>query len=622
MRLSLRKFLFVSLLVAALAPIAYLGPTQIVRWQAVQRGDADKELRMAAESLARSIGQTVDSSARELTAMANQLGIEGSLEPKKLHAILHQFRETFPSWLGVNVSGTDASPIAFDPPIVARVHYTDREYYQTMLRTGRTSVAGVEIGKATGLPSIHVAAPIWEGGEFLHQTMLGACVGAIGLSYLQEVTTKSVAAFGDMRARVLDKKHRVVVDSNPRGLPPLTDLSATALYIGVVPGPAGLRGGENEAGENVRVALARVDEQGLDWTVAVMRPVRSIDEQAKRARTATLIAVFAALVLGVGLAYVLSSWLAYPISQLARYTLRVASGEVVPRPTADRWDAREVTELVDGLGSMVGQLQKQADILREREKEQVLMARIRRELEIAERIQLGILPKSFDIPGFEIAAVMRPAEAVGGDYYELLPTPTGFWISVGDVSGHGLNAGLVMLMLQSALGSVARYAPDAGPAAIIKATNRQLVENIRHRLGGDDHATLVLMHVFSDGRYVFAGGHEPLLILRAASARCEVLETQGPWVGIKAELGQGWPERTDALAIGDLLVFHSDGIVEAGAQAHNPYGLERLGAVVERLRDQPTRTICTEILREAGAWATGPQDDDRTIVVVRRTGLV
>jgi sigma-B regulation protein RsbU (phosphoserine phosphatase) len=269
---------------------------------------------------------------------------------------------------------------------------------------------------------------------------------------------------------------------------------------------------------------------------------------------------------------------------------------------------------------MVAQLREQADALREREKEQVVLARFRQELEIAARIQVGILPKNFDVPGYEIASLMRPAEAVGGDYYELLPTESGFWIAAGDVSGHGLTAGLVMLMLQSALAALAIYTPNARPAEILKATNRLLVENIRRRLGGDDHATLVLMHVMRDGSFLFAGAHEPLLILRTASGKCEVVDTLGPWMGINDSVEQHLIEGAGKLAAGDLLVLHSDGVVEAGASRHQPYGLDRLCAAVERLHDQPAQVMCREILRESRAWVPGPQEDDMSIVVVRCLG--
>ena len=68
------------------------------------------------------------------------------------------------------------------------------------------------------------------------------------------------------------------------------------------------------------------------------------------------------------------------------------------------------------------------------------------------------------------------------------------------------------------------------------------------------------------------------------------------------------------------MVFHSDGVVEAGARKREPYGLDRLCAAVERLRDQPAQVMCSEILRESRAWAPGPQQDDMSIVVVRCLG--
>ena len=619
MRLPLRAFLFVSISVATLAPIAYLGSTQVARWREVQRAAADKDLRFAAESLAGAIGQALDANVRELGTMAKHIGTYRSLDPVILQSVLHEFRLAFASFLGLNVAGLDGKTTVMDPTGRPHVQLADRLYFQEMERTGRTAVSGVELGRISWVPTIHICAPIWtdsngqQGSE-----RIGAVVGALGLGYLQELTARSVTVFGDMEALVLDKNLRLAVDSNPKGKPPLVDLSATELYASVPAGETLLRSGFNDRGESIRAALARISEQQLDWTVVVMRPAWKIEEQARRARTTTLLAIVAALVLGLMFAYLLSSWLALPISNLARYTQQVAGGESVYPPSSARWDAREVTDLVGTVGAMVAKLQLQADALREHEKAQVTLARFRQELEIAERIQVGVLPKSFELRGFEMAASMKPAEAVGGDYYELLPTENGFWLAAGDVSGHGLTAGLVMLMLQSALGALAAYVPGARPAEILKATNRLLVENVRRRMGGDDHVTLVLMHVFSDGRYVFAGGHEPILVLRAASGTCEVIETPGPWIGITTEIEKHLSERTGHLDPGDMLVLYTDGVVEAGATQHSRYGLERLQAAVERLREQPLSVLCSKILGEARNWSPGSQEDDMTIVAIRR----
>jgi serine phosphatase RsbU (regulator of sigma subunit) len=216
---------------------------------------------------------------------------------------------------------------------------------------------------------------------------------------------------------------------------------------------------------------------------------------------------------------------------------------------------------------------------------------------------------------------MQPADEVGGDYYEILRTESGLWIAAGDVSGHGLTAGLVMLMVQSALAALAIYAPREQPSRILAATNALLVENIRKRLGGDDHVTLVLMHVDPAGRFVFSGGHEPLLILRDGSDTCEVINTPGPWIGIMPDVGKQLHDSSGQLHPGDLLVLHSDGVVQAGALQHHPFGFDRLRHCIEQSRGQPLDTIRDEVLRQATEWSKGQQDDDMMVVLVRRAPL-
>jgi serine phosphatase RsbU (regulator of sigma subunit) len=618
-RLPLRVFLFASLSVATLAPITYLGREQIVRWREVQRRDADRELQFAAESLARAIGEAIDHSVQGLTTTANHIGTYGTLALPTLQAVLHDYCSSFPSCLGVNVTNLEARPFVIEPPGLADVRFSDRAYYQEMERTGRTAISGVEMGRITGVPTIHVCAPIWTTAPDGSRRRLGALVNALGLAYLQELTTRSVGVFGDMQARVLDRRKRVIVDSYPHGQPALADLSANPMHADLREGETKLRDARDEQGEPVRAAVARVSEQHLGWTVAVMRPTWRIEWESHRARSSTVIAMLAALGLGLALAFVLASWLAQPISRLARYAQRVAGGETVPPPWSARWDAREVTDLVGTVGAMVARLRSQADVLRDREKEQVELARLKRELEIAAHIQTGILPKRLEVRGFEIAALMKPAEVVGGDYYDLLPAESGVWIGVGDVSGHGLTAGLVMVMLQSSLAAVVSRSSSARPSELWSAVNRLLVGNIRARMGGDDHVTLVLTHLQPDGRFVFAGGHEPIVVLRAGEAKCQVVRTPGPWMGVRGDVDTTVEESCGELAPGDLMVFHSDGIVEAGAAQHQLFGLERLCAAVERLRDCPVQTLCSEILAEAQGFAPGPQADDMTIVVVRRS---
>ncbi|HZL17740.1 MAG TPA: substrate-binding domain-containing protein, partial [Polyangia bacterium] len=186
-------------------------------------------------------------------------------------------------------------------------------------------------------------------------------------------------------------------------------------------------------------------------------------------------------------------------------------------------------------------------------------ARLEKEMEIAMRIQTSILPRDVNVAGLEIAATMRAATEVGGDYYDVIPVTDGCWMGIGDVAGHGLGTGLVMLMMQSGIGALARKLPDASPRDLLLALNAMLVDNVRQRLGQREHATLTLLRYRRDGSLTFAGAHEEILILRAATGRCERLETPGPWVGAKVDIAAGTVESRTQLEPGDLLVLYTDG---------------------------------------------------------------
>src|SRR5207247_1508364 len=99
-----------------------------------------------------------------------------------------------------------------------------------------------------------------------------------------------------------------------------------------------------------------------------------------------------------------------------------------------------------------------------------------RELErrLAMRIQTSVLPSSPRLHGLDIAARMIPADDVGGDYYDVIQTDRTGWIAIGDVSGHGFEMGMIMLMTQSALSALVRASPNAAPGTILRQLNATL----------------------------------------------------------------------------------------------------------------------------------------------------
>jgi DNA-binding LacI/PurR family transcriptional regulator/serine phosphatase RsbU (regulator of sigma subunit) len=247
-------------------------------------------------------------------------------------------------------------------------------------------------------------------------------------------------------------------------------------------------------------------------------------------------------------------------------------------------------------------------------------ARLEKEMEIATRIQTSILPRDVNVSGLEIAATMRAATEVGGDYYDVIPVDDGCWIGIGDVAGHGLGTGLVMLMMQSGIGVLARKLPDASPRDLLLALNAMLVDNVRTRLGQHEHATLTLLRYRQDGSLAFAGAHEEILILRAATGRCERLPTPGPWVGAKVDIAAGTVESHARLLPGDLLVLYTDGIIEAVARdGRERFGTERLIALVEENKTA-TPIAIRDRLMDAVTDFAATLDDDVTLLVARYFG--
>jgi serine phosphatase RsbU (regulator of sigma subunit) len=100
-------------------------------------------------------------------------------------------------------------------------------------------------------------------------------------------------------------------------------------------------------------------------------------------------------------------------------------------------------------------------------------------------------------------------------------------IAIGDVSGHGLDAGLVRLMAQTAVSTAIHSRPDASPREIIQRVNDTLYENVRQRLKGTKHMTLTILRTYTNGKIVMAGAHMDLIVLKSGSSQCEELRTDG-----------------------------------------------------------------------------------------------
>jgi sigma-B regulation protein RsbU (phosphoserine phosphatase) len=243
----------------------------------------------------------------------------------------------------------------------------------------------------------------------------------------------------------------------------------------------------------------------------------------------------------------------------------------------------------------------------------------RSENEIASQIQRSILPGEVDIEGLEIVAAMQPTETVGGDYYDIIPVSDGCWIAIGDVAGHGLAAGLITLMIQSALQSLIISTPDASPADLVCSLNAMLYENVRRRMGRGEYVTFCLVRYWTDGRLAFAGGHEDIMISRETGA-FDKITSPGCWLGVLPDIRSLTSDGFDQLGPRDVMVLYTDGITEARDAQGTMFGEAGLQRVIEGLNASSLAAIRDGVFAAVHAWSS-TIDDDFTLVVMRCRGI-
>ncbi len=240
--------------------------------------------------------------------------------------------------------------------------------------------------------------------------------------------------------------------------------------------------------------------------------------------------------------------------------------------------------------------------------------RLEREMELAAEIQQQLLPKETPaIQGYDVLGWNRPARQVGGDYFDVRALDERRWVLVvGDVTGKGLPAALLVSTLHSAL----RLLPDSLPIGsdLVVRLNR----HIHEASASNKFITLLLAEldpVTGVLSYLNAG-HNPGVLMRA-DGRVEELAAGGLPLGL-LPLGE-FESRTIQLEPGDLLCIYSDGITECATPDEEEYGMESLVKLLANTRDAPLAEIVKKLDDEVVAFAQGqPQGDDQTVILLRR----
>jgi len=241
--------------------------------------------------------------------------------------------------------------------------------------------------------------------------------------------------------------------------------------------------------------------------------------------------------------------------------------------------------------------------------------RVRRELELAHDLQMRLLPSPLVVASrADVAARCRPAESVGGDFYNLLQLPDGrIGVMIGDVSSHGFGAALIMALAMAASGIHAESALD--PTVVL----RRLEESLAEELARTEMFLTTFYAVLDPtaGRLVYANaGHPHAFLVSGASGEATRLAATRAPLGLDtqpgADVALAAPRRANVLCL------FTDGMADARSEPGQRFGEERILGHVRALRDQPARDILEAIYADLAAFTGGgPASDDRTLVLVK-----
>jgi phosphoserine phosphatase RsbU/P len=238
------------------------------------------------------------------------------------------------------------------------------------------------------------------------------------------------------------------------------------------------------------------------------------------------------------------------------------------------------------------------------------------EMELAKRIQTSLLPEKTRIGNYEVAGIMIPAEEVGGDYYDIVETQAGeYWVAIGDVSGHGLESGLIMMMAQICFFSMVNITPRHKPSTIIEYLNYILRNNLK-RLGSNRYMTIMVMRL-DESRVMVSGNHQDIIIHRAKTGTVEKIPLKGSWVGLKDDIGKYLKDQSITVNVDDLILLFTDGVTEAGGKYGEMFGQERLEKLLNQYANLPSAAIVQKIAKEVILFHE-EQDDDITLMVLRK----
>lgn len=553
--------------------------------------------------------------ARQLLAALVRLPQLRTRDASACSGFLADMLKAYPLYLNVGVVEPDGNIVCSAVPLRTQVNIADRAYFRRALATRAFVLGDYQIGRITQLPSINYAQPVLDAAGnvqvvvFVAQSLSWLTV-ALGEVKLPPDAILSVT---DRNATVLARVPQF--DGWIGSTLPERPVIATMLTRP--------EGGVFEAddAQGVRRLWAYaplIAGLGVDAIIGVPEAVAfaDIDRRLKRNLAAL------GLVTGIALA---AAWIGgklvlRQVNALVLATGKLASGDLGARAPS-RGGGSELDLLARAFNSMAATLQTRDRDLRVAEERtraaEIELAVTRAHLDIARQIQQSLLPQGpLALAGVRVAGRCVPAVAVGGDYFGYFPSGrNGIDSFIGDVSGHGVGAALLMAEARTTFMAQRLIAP--GAAGMLARLNELLHDDL-DRAGLFMTACCATFDATTRELAYANAGHPPALLLRADQTRCTPVSANGVLLGIRKHAQ--FDEVKLSLRTGDIAVFYTDGITETQDQPGNLFGAERLGEVVAAHRGEDPEGIIDAVLSSLDQFAGATQhEDDQTIVVMKLT---
>lgn len=362
-------------------------------------------------------------------------------------------------------------------------------------------------------------------------------------------------------------------------------------------------------------------ENSVIGTVYIQSDLREFDERLYWYIGIMFVIMLVSLIIALLLAMRLQQIITAPV-----YHLRDVIHTVIQRSDysirAEKKDNDEVGELIEGFNDMLVQIeQRDQEILSLNEQLKKENQRMGAELDVTRKLQQMVLPTAQElraIADLDIAGFMEPADEVGGDYYDVLHHDGQTKIGIGDVTGHGLESGVVMLMVQMAVRTLLANQVTE-PETFINVLNRAVFDNVQ-RMRSDKNLTFSLLD-YQGGRLRFSGQHEEILLVRGDGSieRIDTIDL-GFMVGLTPDIKDFVNQQEIDLAFGEGVVLYTDGVTEARNMDETLYGVERLCDVVSRnWLNHDADTIQQAVITDLREYI-GEQHvlDDITLLVLKR----